>query len=239
MDSINKLHQETNQPNGSLLPVIIALLVGLIVIVIFFFLKKRAFPRKYFLLTGLCDSGKTLIFSQFLYSKNAETFTSIAENLGVHEFDNKSVRVVDIPGHERLREKFFDQYKNSAKGVVFVVDSVTLQKDIKDVADYLYTVLIDSAISPCDILILCNKQDETLAKGASAIKTLLEKEINLVRKTRSSQLQSIDNSERKSVFLGREGQDFDFSHLRQNVQVLGCSAKENDLKSLADWIASA
>lgn len=62
---------------------------------------------------------------------------------------------------------------------------------------------------------------------------------NLVRRTRSSQLQSIDNSESKSVFLGREGQDFDFSHLKQNVQVLGCSAKANDLKNLADWIASA
>lgn len=60
---------------------------------------------------------------------------------------------------------------------------------------------------------------------------------NLVRKTRSSQLQSIDNSENKTVFLGREDQDFDFSHLKQNVQILGCSAKENDLKNLSDWIA--
>lgn len=76
-----------------------------------------------------------MIFSQLLYSKHADTFTSIAENLGLHEVDNKNFRVVDIPGHERVRGKFFDQYKSSAKGVVFVVDSVTLPKDVKDVAE--------------------------------------------------------------------------------------------------------
>lgn len=76
-----------------------------------------------------------MIFSQLLHSQQVDTFTSIAENLGLHEVDNKSCRVVDIPGHERLRGKFFDQYKSSAKGVVFVVDSVTLPKDVKDVAE--------------------------------------------------------------------------------------------------------
>lgn len=46
-----------------------------------------------------------------------------------------SLRIVDIPGQERLRNKFFDQYKNSAKAIIYVVDSVTIQKDIRDVAE--------------------------------------------------------------------------------------------------------
>lgn len=159
MDSINKLNQDNDQPIN-LVAVIIALTIGLLFIgknwylvwsrfhevprisVIFILLKKHSVSRKDFILTGLCDSGKTLIFSQLLYSKYCDTFTSIAENLGFYEVDTEGCRVVDIPGHERLRGKFFDQYKNSAKGVVFVVDSVTLQKDVKDVAEWVLRSII-------------------------------------------------------------------------------------------------
>lgn len=42
---------------------------------------------------------------------------------------------------------------------------------------YLYTILADSALSGTPILILCNKQDETMAKGSVVIQTLLEKEL--------------------------------------------------------------
>jgi signal recognition particle receptor subunit beta len=45
------------------------------------------------------------------------------------------LRVIDIPGHERLRGKFFDEYKGTARGVIYVIDSVTFQKDIQDVAE--------------------------------------------------------------------------------------------------------
>lgn len=46
-----------------------------------------------------------------------------------------SLKIVDLPGQERLRNKFFDQYKSSAKAIVFVIDSVTIQKEIRDVAE--------------------------------------------------------------------------------------------------------
>lgn len=42
---------------------------------------------------------------------------------------------------------------------------------------FLYTILSDSTTSSVPVLILCNKQDETLAKGSSVIKKLLEKEM--------------------------------------------------------------
>lgn len=45
--------------------------------------------------------------------------------------------MVDIPGHERVRNKFFDQYKKSARILVFVVDSCTVQKDVRDVAEWV------------------------------------------------------------------------------------------------------
>lgn len=70
-----------------------------------------------------------------------------------------------------------DEYKSSARGAVFVVDSATLQKDIRDVADFLYTLMADAALSSTPFLILANKQDETMAKGAGVVKSLLEKEM--------------------------------------------------------------
>lgn len=44
---------------------------------------------------------------------------------------------------------------------------------------YLYTILLDPAIqsnSPA-LLILCNKQDQPMAKGSQVIQSLLEKEL--------------------------------------------------------------
>jgi signal recognition particle receptor subunit beta len=49
------------------------------------------------------------------------------------------LKLVDVPGHERVRQRFFDTYKNAAKGIVFVLDSFSLNKDIRDVAEYAIT----------------------------------------------------------------------------------------------------
>ncbi|XP_055910077.1 signal recognition particle receptor subunit beta [Eupeodes corollae] len=239
MDRINVKPDEQNSTESTPVDfsqILVALIVGLVVLVIYFIYKKRSSTRSTFILTGLCDSGKSVVFSQLLYSKVPETFTSIAENVGTYHAGRLSTRLIDIPGHERVRDKFFDQYKNTAKGVIFVVDSVNIQKDVRDVADYLYTLLSDSAINPCSVLIFCNKQDEEMAKSIQVIKTLLEKEMNTVRKTRTSKLQSVDDSENKVVYLGKDGKDFEFSHLNQNIQFYEGSGKNNELENLSDWI---
>lgn len=45
------------------------------------------------------------------------------------------MQVVDIPGHERLRHRYLDEYKKTARGLIYVVDSLTLNKEIRDVAE--------------------------------------------------------------------------------------------------------
>ncbi|XP_055689620.1 signal recognition particle receptor subunit beta [Lutzomyia longipalpis] len=214
---------------------IISLIAIFITIVLLYVYKKKKTSRTDVLLVGLCEAGKTSIFTRLIYSEDRETFTSIKENIADYSSKNGYVRVVDIPGHERLRGKF-DEYKNQARGVVFVLDSVALQKNIRDVADYLYTILLEPAIASLPFLILCNKQDETTAKGSSVIKTMLEKELNLVRSTRKNQLESVDSSGKSNVFLGKQGKDFEFIHISQYVDVLECSVKNNDIDSLTDWL---
>lgn len=69
------------------------------------------------------------------YAASVTTFKVVAEDAD-HRFPFQGyARLVDIPGHERLRGRFVDEYKNTARGAVFVVDSVTLQKDVRDVAE--------------------------------------------------------------------------------------------------------
>jgi Predicted GTPase len=91
----------------------------------------------------------------------------------------KNIKIVDLPGEDRLRNKFFDQYKSSAKGIVYVLDSSTVQKTLRDVAESLYVILADPQVqsSRVNILVCCNKQDQTLAKSSSVVKTLLQKEL--------------------------------------------------------------
>ncbi|XP_047532969.1 signal recognition particle receptor subunit beta [Vanessa atalanta] len=240
-----KIHTEPvlNDPRYITL---LSLIVLLFTFLFWWCFSRRRHLRRSVLLTGLSDAGKTLLFVRLIYSQYRQTFTSMKENIEDYITSNKTLRIIDLPGQERLRNKFFDQYKNSAKAIVYVVDSVTIQKEIRDVAEYLYTILLDPVIqSNCPpLLILCNKQDQPMAKGSQVIKGLLEKEINLVRITKSSQLQSVDPSQTSnSTYLGKLGKDFEFSHLSCKVEIIECSANigdddnPTDIKALQDWIS--
>ncbi|KAJ4431165.1 hypothetical protein ANN_19760, partial [Periplaneta americana] len=103
--------------------------------VVFVLWRRKKAARRGILIMGLSDSGKTLLFSQLLHNKYVQTHTSVKENIDEYIAGNGSLKVIDIPGHERLRGKFFDEYKAIARGIVYVVDSVTFQKDIRDVAE--------------------------------------------------------------------------------------------------------
>uniref|UniRef100_A0A2M3Z7P2 Signal recognition particle receptor subunit beta n=1 Tax=Anopheles braziliensis TaxID=58242 RepID=A0A2M3Z7P2_9DIPT len=219
-------------------PVLIALAIVFVTIVVLFLWKRKKTVRSAVLFTGLCESGKTFVFSNLILGDERETFTSIKENIGTYKTSKgRELKVVDVPGHERLRGKFFDQYKTSAKAIVYMIDSATVQKDIRDVADFLYTILADKAIANLPVIVLCNKQDETMAKSETAIRSMLEKEFNIVRQTRKNQLQSVDNSTSSVAFLGKsDSVDFDFGQVSQNVRFAPCSARNQELDELTAFL---
>ncbi|XP_077289028.1 signal recognition particle receptor beta [Arctopsyche grandis] len=232
--------------NDKTLQLIISTIVFLVATCILIWIRFfRQQSRRCVLLTGLSDSGKTLIFARLLHSHFVHTHTSIKENIGEYAIGKTPLKIVDVPGHERVRSQLFDKYKNDARGIVFILDSVTIQKEIRDVAEYLYNILSDSVIlrNHAHFLILCNKQDQALAKGCHVIKTLLEKEINLLRKTKSSQLQSVDPSHSSTnVFLGKKEKDFDFSQSSIDVEIVECCAidesndKPANINYLCQWL---
>ena len=47
---------------------------------------------------------------------------------------NKSIRVIDVPGHPRLRDQF-QEHLSAAKAVGFVVDTNTISRNAPAVAE--------------------------------------------------------------------------------------------------------
>ncbi|XP_078032593.1 signal recognition particle receptor beta [Augochlora pura] len=227
--------------DSELVGILVAVLVIILTIVLFVIWQRRKSIGNRILLTGLSDAGKTLIFARLACANFVKTYTSAKENTVDLVINNRTLKLVDIPGHERLRYKFFHNFKSSAKGVVYVIDSVTFQKDIRDVAEYLYNILSEPSMQNKSVLILCNKQDQTMAKGSSVIKTLLERELNLLRMTKTSQLEATDASS-KNVFLGKEGKEFEFAQLDAHIDFAECYAfnkgsdNSADIEQLNVWL---
>nr|CAI5831815.1 unnamed protein product [Callosobruchus analis] len=105
----------------------------------------------------------------------------------------------------------------------------------------IYNILIDPAIqrNQPSLLILCNKQDQTFSKGGSAIKSMFEKELNTLRTTKSSQLESVDPKAKKAATLGDINEYFDFAALGLKVDIAESYAYHKngsvDIEGLKTW----
>ncbi|NXW80084.1 SRPRB protein, partial [Hirundo rustica] len=244
---LEALRRELHGP--AVLSVLVALIAVAITFLIWRFVQGRRSSRKAVLLLGLCDAGKTLLFARLLSGRYRDTQTSITDSSAVYRVSqdkSTNVTLIDLPGHESLRLQFLERFKAAARAIVFVVDSVAFQREVKDVAEFLYQVLVDSTVlrnAPA-LLIACNKQDVTMAKSAKLIQQQLEKELNTLRVTRSAAPTSLDGSATGSpAQLGKKGKDFDFSQLPMKVEFVECSARgskgeegEADLEGLEKWL---
>lgn len=232
------------------LAIFISLFVGLISIVLYLLFKRSSSDKNLVLLLGISNSGKTTLFTQLVYKKTLFTQTSITQNSGtaILETDakkEKRVELVDIPGNDKIRKKFLDTYKKNAKALVFVVDSTTLQKDLKDVALYLYDCLVDDHMSRAKlkVLIVCNKQDIEFAKGESVVRSSLEKEIELLRKISTSALESTGADNKSKTVALRSGSDqlFNFDDLKYfkiDFEESSCQDLASINKTIVSWMNS-
>eukprot|EP00092_Neocalanus_flemingeri_P014074 GFUD01015183.1.p1 GENE.GFUD01015183.1~~GFUD01015183.1.p1 ORF type:complete len:258 (-),score=94.38 GFUD01015183.1:119-892(-) len=220
--------------------IVVALLVGFLTLVLLFIWTRRKSLGRDVLICGPCDSGKTTLLSQLVVGKPVETYTSMVQNSFPWEVEGKTnINLVDVPGHERIRGSIVDQFSSSARGIVYLVDSNNVSKQVRDVAEFLHSILSHKAISKNSppVLVLCNKQDGGLAKGAQVIQTLLEKEIEKVRMTSSHQLEGLEGETSSAVFLGRQGKSFEFKDIASNVTFVEGTATEMDsLVGVREWL---
>uniref|UniRef100_A0A672F4K9 Signal recognition particle receptor subunit beta n=1 Tax=Salarias fasciatus TaxID=181472 RepID=A0A672F4K9_SALFA len=237
---IESLRQQLeDQDPVFLIGVVVALAVVVITCVFLKYFLTSKTVRSAVLLVGLCDSGKTLLFSRLLSGKYKRTQTSITDSSAPYKAKNdrgSTWTLIDLPGHDSPQTSVPGEVKSAARAIVFVVDSAIFQKEVRDVAEFLYVLVTDTVISRNvpDLLVACNKQDITMAKSAKLIQQQLEKELNTLRVTRSAALSSQDGS------VG----DFEFSQLPMKVEFLECSARgskgedgDADIESLEKSLA--
>jgi len=231
--------------NDPQFPIYVALAVVFVTVfisLVTWFCKKGS-RRQAVLICGPCDSGKTLLFSQLLHKTKVETFTSMKENVGVLDIpeNRKKPVVIDLPGHERIRYKCLDNQKDSAMGIIYVLDAATISKGIRDATEFLFRILSDPTIhsNRTPVLVICNKQDMTLAKGSPVIQRELAKEIGLLRDTQAGTLQGTDGSTLDHIFLGKQERDFSFSDLKASVEFCETSVlNAENLDKVQAWISS-
>jgi signal recognition particle receptor subunit beta len=130
------------------------------------------------------------------------------------------IRVIDIPGHPRIRGRYFDQHISPAAGIVFVIDSVDFMPRKTEAAEQLYEILTHPVVSKkrLPILLACNKADAgPKAHTVDFIRKRLERELDAVRETRGA-LDDLDSTTHKGnsgggVYLGPMGEAFTFEAL--------------------------
>ncbi|CAJ0929404.1 unnamed protein product [Ranitomeya imitator] len=256
--------QELARQDPTVLSVVAALVVVLLSLVIWRLLRGRQSSRRAVLLVGLCDSGKSLSSSagyavqhwhllsvaNFLNGKFRQTQTSISPNSSIYRGKNEkssSFTLVDVPGHESLRLQFLDQYKTSVRAMIFVVDSSSFQREVKEVAEFFYQILTDATLlrNNPPILVACNKQDISMAKSAKLIQQQLERELNTLRVTQSAAPSTLEGTNSPATTqLGKKGKDFEFSQLPLKIEFLECSARDGkeeegdaNLGNVEGWLA--
>lgn len=72
-----------------------AKLVFSVTVLLIYFLRRRTVSRRLVCIVGLSDAGKTLIFSQLIYEKAKETYTTMKANVESYLVPNKvSLKIV-------------------------------------------------------------------------------------------------------------------------------------------------
>lgn len=137
------------------------------------------------------DAGKTAIFSNLAYANSLPTHTSLQANSSVIPLSpTKNLRVVDVPGHPRIRGQF-TEHLGDAKALAFVVDTNTISRNGAAVAEHLHLILhsltsLPPSQAPPQLLILCNKTDllgktssgsSPSALAVNRVRTILEREL--------------------------------------------------------------
>ncbi|KAH7929734.1 hypothetical protein BV22DRAFT_1191774 [Leucogyrophana mollusca] len=174
--------------------------LALTILCAFLFSRRRSRSRgNALLLVGPPDSGKTAILSTLAYNQTLPSHTSLQTNATVVALPSATtLRVVDVPGHPRIRDQFLE-HMGDAKAIAFVVDASTVSRNGAAVAEHLHHILhAITSLPPSQpapaLLILAHKADllktgtssSTLADVAvSRVRTILERELEKRRESQS------------------------------------------------------
>ncbi|WWD01599.1 hypothetical protein V866_008544 [Kwoniella sp. B9012] len=197
-------------------PKFVAAAGGLVVLLIFlsiFRTGKKASRRSgptTVLLVGPSDSGKTSLFTKLVHETYIQTHTSIQPSITTFPLNSpyengqtKPIKLIDLPGHPRLKDEL-KKYVKEASAVVFVVDIQALVRNSAAVAEDLAPILvtlsnlnITTQSEPTKLLILAHKTDlltrsssgeipeSSLTTARERVKSILTREMDRLKATRT------------------------------------------------------
>ncbi|GLC43626.1 hypothetical protein PLESTB_000401800 [Pleodorina starrii] len=220
------------QPEVQVALAVVAATILLLVILKLLAGKKRGSAV---LLVGPCNGGKTTLFYQLKDgSTRLGTVASMQENEGLCQVRNEkdrvlgSVRVLDLPGHPRLRSKL-EQYLKDASAVVLVIDSADITPNKTEAAEDLFEVLTHPVVARrrLPVLLACNKADlETQAHSVDFCRRTIEKQLDAMRKTR---LALGGDAGRAIAALGKPDKPLSLGALRSPISAASISAEKGDV----------
>nr|CUU00465.1 signal recognition particle receptor subunit [Hymenolepis microstoma] len=159
------------------------------------------------------------------------TFTSLSPN--IEEY------------HQKVQKSFVlgSSIKRSLalrKGIIYVIDSTTFQKNFKDVAEYLYDLMTDETLarSRTPFLIACNKTDLPGAKKMDVIEEHLEMELTTLSRTKAEGLASLEGHKETRVPLVKNtNEKFTFASCKHHpVTFVETSVISEDVGPVRLWL---
>ncbi|KAL0578687.1 hypothetical protein V5O48_003307 [Marasmius crinis-equi] len=237
------------------------------VIVVYAIARRNSAPRgNVLLLVGPSEAGKTAIMSELVYGQTVPTHTSLQTNVSLMSVAGKKnpVKVVDVPGHPRIRDQFRD-YLSEAKGIVFVADSNLVSRNGAAVAEHLHAIMQALLSLPPShklpaLLILAHKVDlvktsataDSSALAIDRVQKVLQRELEKRRlaQTGGMGVETLGSEDEKSDISGLEcnspGGVFQFEDWEGgDVVFLGTSLRQASadsekgtagLQALHDWM---
>ncbi|KAG9093333.1 hypothetical protein FRC06_011563 [Ceratobasidium sp. 370] len=192
-----------------------ALAFALLVVFALTLLRRRPSSRRStVLILGPSDAGKTAIHTSLAFGHALPSHTSIQTNETLYKTSpGRTLRLVDVPGHPRLREQFADHLGDAA-GVVFVVDTATVSRNGPAVAEHLHLILRALSAIPASqqappLLIHAHKSDLVQKQQQSVaiqrVTAVLERELEKRRVAHAGGV-GVEG-------LGEAGEDVDVSGL--------------------------
>ncbi|KAG6812392.1 hypothetical protein H0H92_003073 [Tricholoma furcatifolium] len=215
--------------NIALLSLLLAL-VAIAVWLLLEFVKRRSKSKgDALLLVGPPDAGKTAILSTLVYGQALQSHTSLQTNSCVVN----NIRVVDIPGHPRIRDQF-REHLNDAKAIAFVVDASTVSRNAAAVAEHLHIVLNTLTSLPPShtlpsLLILAHKCD-LLNTGSQANSSASSLAINRVKSVLERELEKRRLSQTGVNVEGLGAEDE-----KSEMGGLDCTGPPGSPFKFADW----
>jgi len=146
------------------------------------------------------------------------------------------IRVIDYPGHDRLREGL-TKLLPSVAGIIFMVDANADDVTLKKSADLLYALFTDKFLYNNEVPfhIACNKSEMMTSKSVEHIKTVIEEELNAVRSSRTAA--PGQEEQENQIYLGIEKEQLSLSQLPFPVTFGSCSVKNGDTKEILKFIS--